>query len=180
MRRTAKKHSTIGIPRQRNIGGGPHTPAAIKAPPSSSTTPTIASQTSGRIPPTLGYDDIFLSCHAPVRAQCENASDAPISYRAIVPRAGEAANLFVPVCLSASHIAYGSIRMESVFMILVQSSAMAAVLAIEPRPTSNPSITPYCGSNCSRPARFSHRRPNLRVNLQVMCSSRPTGLLWRA
>ncbi len=55
----------------------------------------------------------------------------PISYRAIVPRAGEAANLFVPVCLSASHIAYGSIRMEPVFMILGQSSAMAAVLAIE-------------------------------------------------
>ena len=78
----------------------------------------------------MGSDDIFLSCHAPVRAQCENASDAPISYRAIVPRAGEAANLFVPVCLSASHIADGSIRMESVFMILGQSSAMAAVLAI--------------------------------------------------
>ena len=55
----------------------------------------------------------------------------PISYRAIMPRAGDAANLFVPVCLSASHIAYGSIRMEPVFMILGQSSAMAAVLAIE-------------------------------------------------
>lgn len=55
----------------------------------------------------------------------------PISYRAIVPRAGEAANLFVPVCLSASHIAYGSICMEPVFMILGQSSAIAAVLAME-------------------------------------------------
>jgi FAD dependent oxidoreductase len=58
-------------------------------------------------------------------------SPYPISYRAIVPRKGEAANLFVPVCLAASHIAYGSIRMEPVFMILGQTSAMAAVMAID-------------------------------------------------
>jgi len=55
----------------------------------------------------------------------------PISYRAIVPRAGEASNLLVPVCLSASHIAYGSIRMEPVFMALGQSAATAAVLALD-------------------------------------------------
>ena len=55
----------------------------------------------------------------------------PISYRAIVPRRGECENLLVPVCLSASHIAYGSIRMEPVFMILGQSAATAAVLALE-------------------------------------------------
>ncbi|WP_129780589.1 FAD-dependent oxidoreductase [Peristeroidobacter soli] len=54
-----------------------------------------------------------------------------ISYDAIVPRAAEATNLFVPVALSASHIAYGSIRMEPVFMILGQSVGEAAVLAIE-------------------------------------------------
>lgn len=54
-----------------------------------------------------------------------------ISYRAIVPRRGEARNLLVPVCLSASHIAYGSIRMEPVFMILGQSAATAAMQAIE-------------------------------------------------
>jgi hypothetical protein len=54
----------------------------------------------------------------------------PISYRAIVPRRGEAENLLAPVCLSASHIAYGSIRMEPVFMILGESAATAAVLAI--------------------------------------------------
>ncbi len=58
-------------------------------------------------------------------------SPYPISYRSIVPRKGEAANLFVPVCLSASHIAYGSIRMEPVFMILGQTSATAAVMAID-------------------------------------------------
>ena len=54
----------------------------------------------------------------------------PISYRALVPRAGECSNLLVPVCLSASHISYGSIRMEPVFMVLGQSAATAAALAI--------------------------------------------------
>ncbi|WFE64356.1 FAD-dependent oxidoreductase [Micromonospora sp. WMMD714] len=55
----------------------------------------------------------------------------PVSYRSIVPTAGQCANLLVPVCLSASHIAYGSIRMEPVFMILAQSAATAAVLAVD-------------------------------------------------
>lgn len=54
----------------------------------------------------------------------------PVSYRAIVPRAAECTNLLVPVALSASHIAYGSIRMEPVFMILGQSAATAAHLAL--------------------------------------------------
>lgn len=54
-----------------------------------------------------------------------------VSYRAIVPKKGEAENLFVPICLSSSHIAYGSIRMEPVFMILGQSAATAASLAID-------------------------------------------------
>jgi hypothetical protein len=50
----------------------------------------------------------------------------PVSYRAIIPRQTEASNLFVPICLSATHIAYGSIRMEPVFMVLGQSLAIAA------------------------------------------------------
>jgi hypothetical protein len=55
----------------------------------------------------------------------------PVSYRAIVPKAAECENLLVPVCLSATHIAYGSIRMEPVFMILGQSAATAAALALD-------------------------------------------------
>jgi hypothetical protein len=55
----------------------------------------------------------------------------PISYRAILPKASECTNLLVPVCLSASHIAFGSIRMEPVFMVLGQSAAVAASLAID-------------------------------------------------
>lgn len=57
----------------------------------------------------------------------------PIGYGAILPRTGQCGNLLVPVCVSASHIAYGSIRMEPVFMVLGQSAATAAVLAIRDR-----------------------------------------------
>ena len=56
-----------------------------------------------------------------------------ISYRAIVPRRGECENLLVPVCLSSSHIAFGSIRMEPVFMITGESAAIAAHLALANR-----------------------------------------------
>lgn len=55
----------------------------------------------------------------------------PIAYRAIIPKKEECANVLVPVCLSATHIAYGSIRMEPVFMVLGQSAATAASLAID-------------------------------------------------
>jgi FAD dependent oxidoreductase len=55
----------------------------------------------------------------------------PVAYRALIPKANECSNLFVPVCLSASHIAYGSIRMEPVFMVLAESSAAAACIAID-------------------------------------------------
>lgn len=55
----------------------------------------------------------------------------PISYRSIVPNRKEASNLFVTFCLSASHIAFGSIRMEPVAMALSQVAATAASMAID-------------------------------------------------
>ncbi len=54
-----------------------------------------------------------------------------IAYGSLVPKSEQANNLLVPVCVSSSHIAFGSIRMEPVFMILGQSAATAAVLAID-------------------------------------------------
>jgi hypothetical protein len=57
----------------------------------------------------------------------------PIAYRAITPRRAECTNLLVPVCLSSTHISFGSIRMEPVFMILSQSAATAACHAIDER-----------------------------------------------
>ncbi len=59
------------------------------------------------------------------------AGPYPISYRSIVPKEKECKNLLVPVCLSATHIAFGSIRMEPVFMVLGQSAAIAATMAID-------------------------------------------------
>ncbi len=55
----------------------------------------------------------------------------PISYKSIVPKKNECSNLLVPVCVSATHIAFGSIRMEPVFMVLGQSAATAACIAID-------------------------------------------------
>lgn len=55
----------------------------------------------------------------------------PISYHAIVPKKKECQNLVVPICLSATHVAFGSIRLEPLFMILGQSAATAVCLALE-------------------------------------------------
>lgn len=61
--------------------------------------------------------------------QLPPAGPYPVSYRSIVPARGECPNLAVPVCLSASHIAFGSVRMEPVFMVLAESAALALSLA---------------------------------------------------
>ncbi len=55
----------------------------------------------------------------------------PISYYAITPKKKEVTNLLVPICLSSSHVAYSSIRMEPVYMVLGQSAAVAAAMAID-------------------------------------------------
>ena len=79
----------------------------------------------------------------------------PISYRSIIPIADECENLVVPVCVSATHIAFGSIRMEPVFMVLGQSSAVAASLAID--------------SECSlQQVEYSQLRPILLATGQVL------------
>ncbi len=59
------------------------------------------------------------------------AGPYPISYRSIVPKAEQVENLLVPVALAATHIAYGSIRMEPVFMAMGQSAATAASMALD-------------------------------------------------
>ncbi|MEZ0218367.1 MAG: FAD-dependent oxidoreductase [Rariglobus sp.] len=54
----------------------------------------------------------------------------PISHRSIRPRESRCSNLLVPWCVSSTHIAFGAIRMEPVGMVLGQSAAMAAALAL--------------------------------------------------
>ncbi len=61
---------------------------------------------------------------------CRVPKPYPISYLSIIPKKEECNNLLVSVCVSATHIAFGSIRMEPVFMVLGQSAATAAALSI--------------------------------------------------
>ena len=61
----------------------------------------------------------------------KGAGPFPISYRTIIPTREECENLLVPICLSASHVGYSAVRMEPVFMVLGQSAATAASLAID-------------------------------------------------
>lgn len=55
----------------------------------------------------------------------------PVSYRSIIPRAGECENLFCTFALSASHVAFGSIRMEPVFMMMSHAAGVAAAFALD-------------------------------------------------
>ena len=79
----------------------------------------------------------------------------PIPYRAIIPKTGEVKNLLVPVCVSSSHTAFGSIRMEPVFMVLGQSAATAAVLAID-------------GNMAVQDLEYSRLRERLKLDGQIL------------
>ena len=74
--------------------------------------------------------DGFVQNEGDVEVGCV-AGPYGIAYGSIVPKRGECANLLVPVAISASHIAFGSIRMEPVFFALGQASGTAAALAID-------------------------------------------------
>jgi len=80
----------------------------------------VATDTSGK-PYVLNEGDVQVDPGGPYQ----------ISYKSLIPKEEECKNLLVPVCLSSSHIAFGSVRMEPVFMILAHSAATAASLAIE-------------------------------------------------
>ncbi|MBI5853565.1 MAG: FAD-dependent oxidoreductase [Planctomycetes bacterium] len=88
---------------------------------------------------SYGMDSHNVQRHVDAQGHVRNEGDiqvhgfAPygIAYGAISPRREDCANLLVPVAVSATHIAFGSIRMEPVFMVLAQSAAIAADLALE-------------------------------------------------
>jgi hypothetical protein len=65
--------------------------------------------------------DVQAKIHGPYR----------IDYGAVLPKKSECDNLVVTFCVSASHIAFGSIRMEPVFMVLSQSAVTAGAIAID-------------------------------------------------
>jgi hypothetical protein len=85
-----------------------------------------------------GMDSHHVQRYVDARGQVKNEGDVqvhgfkpyPIGIEAILPKRDECENLLVPICMSATHIAYGSIRMEPVFMVLGQSAASIAIESI--------------------------------------------------
>ena len=98
----------------------------------------------------------------------------PISYRALTPKRAQCVNLLSPVCLSASHIAYGSIRMEPVFMALGQAAGMAAAMAIDSR-VSVQEIDSLARSKRLRRDPYLDGRP---ADVSVAWDTSPIGVSW--
>jgi hypothetical protein len=96
------------------------------------------------IPRSIGMgaykmDSHHVQRHVTAQGDVQNEGDVQasingpyrIDYGTIIPKRDECDNLFVTFCVSASHIAFGSIRMEPVFMVLSQSAVTAAAIAID-------------------------------------------------
>ena len=79
-------------------------------------------------PSALRADYQYIVSGGPAANESRSAASSAV---ALAPRRGECANLLVPVCLSASHMAFGSIRMEPVFFALGQVAGAAAALAVD-------------------------------------------------
>lgn len=81
----------------------------------------------------VGDDGTVTVEGTPQRTEAVRMKHIPyaIPYRALVPKRIEATNLLVPVCLSASHVAYSTIRMEPQYMMLGQAAGVGAALAVK-------------------------------------------------
>ena len=97
----------------------------------------------------------------------------PISYRSIVPKSVECSNLLVGFCVSASHVAFGSIRLEPVFMILSQAAGTAACLAIDDK------VAVQQVNNTKLQAQLTADQQRLQSNLTANNTSTPPVInLW--